>query len=209
MYQGVPLLAPACMVLDLSMHGPPPAEASASLWNRAADAHTRWRAGDRSALDELVRLLTPALWHTARSYGLTEDAAKDVLQNAWLRLVRDPGQIRDSQAVAGWLLTTTRRLAWATTRTREVPVDEVAPTIPDRAPTPEEATIAGFDAERLWGAVQALDARCQRLLRVIAFADRPDYAALSADIGMPIGSIGPTRRRCLDKLRLLLEGDPT
>ncbi|MBP8918508.1 MAG: sigma-70 family RNA polymerase sigma factor, partial [Micropruina sp.] len=66
------------------MHGQPPAEASATLWNRAAEAHSRWRGGDRSALDDLVRTLTPALWHTARSYGLSEDAAKDVLQNAWV-----------------------------------------------------------------------------------------------------------------------------
>lgn len=207
MYQPVPLSAPSGMVLDLIMHGQPPADASASLWDRAAEAHARWRAGDRLALDDLVRTLTPALWHTARSYGLSEDAAKDVLQNAWVRLIRDPGQVRDSQAVAGWLLTTTRRLAWASTRAREVPVEEVAPTAPDRSPTPEEAAIAGFEASRLWGAVNSLNARCQRLLRIVAFAERPDYAALSADTGMPVGSIGPTRRRCLEKLRLLLGGE--
>ncbi|WP_342372953.1 sigma-70 family RNA polymerase sigma factor [Propioniciclava soli] len=177
-----------------------------TTWDAAASAHARWANGERQALDELVRVLTPVLWHTVRSYGLSAEAAQDVLQNAWLCLVRDPGQVRDSQAVTGWMMTTARRLAWRSTRTREIPVDELAPTAPVQLPTPEDAAIAGFEARRLWQAVSSLNARCQRLLRIIAFADRPDYAAFSAATGTPIGSIGPTRRRCLDKLRSLLEG---
>ena len=165
-----------------------------------------WRTGDAAALDELVRALTPILWQAARSYGLSEDAARDVVQNAWLSLVRTAAQVRDSQAIGGWLLTTTRRLAWRSTQTREIPVDEWAPQMPDLGPTPEDATIAGMEARALWHAVSELDARCQRLLRVIAFDDRPDYAALAAETGMAVGSIGPTRRRCLDKLRRSIEG---
>ena len=53
----------------------------------------------------------------------------------------------------------------------------------------------------LWLAVAKLNERCQRLLRIIAFHDRPDYTALSAELGMPVGSIGPTRGRCLEKMR--------
>ena len=51
--------------------------------------------------------------------------------------------------------------------------------------------------------------RCQALLRIIAFVDRPDYVAVSQALGMPVGSIGPTRGRCLAKLRAALSGDPT
>lgn len=61
---------------------------------------------------------------------------------------------------------------------------------------------------RLWSAVRRLAERCQRLLRVIAFEDRPDYARIAADLGMPVGSIGPTRNRCLAKLRALLDAPP-
>lgn len=191
------------------MYGRPPAGADASgPWDAAADAHARWRAGDPRALDELVRILTPILWHAARSYGLSTEAAEDVVQGAWLCLVRTPAQVRDSQAIGGWMLTTTRRLAWRSTRTREIPVAECAPQPPTQPPTPEEAAIAGHEAAALWRAVAALDARCQRLLRIIAFDERPNYAALSAETGTPIGSIGPTRRRCLDKLRTHLEGSP-
>lgn len=212
MYQDHALAAPAHVDLNGVMHGsrPPDASASgASAWDVAADAHARWRTGDGAALDELVHALTPILWQAARSYGLSEDAARDVVQNAWLSMVRTSQQVRDSQAIGGWLLTTTRRLAWRSTQTREIPVDEWTHPMPDRSPTPEDATIAGIEARTLWRAVAELDERCRRLLRIIAFDDRPDYAALSAETGMPIGSIGPTRRRCLDKLRRSLEGTPT
>lgn len=184
---------------------PPQAPDAMSVWDAAADAYRRWRAGDRFALDTLVRTLTPVLWHAARSYGLSEEATRDVLQNAWLRLVRDPGQVRDAQAVGAWLLTTTRRLAWRTCQAREIPVEECRPARAEIAPSPEDVVVARSEADELWQAVDTLNARCQRLLRIVAFVDRPDYAALSAEIGMPIGSLGPTRRRCLDKLRSTLD----
>ena len=60
----------------------------------------------------------------------------------------------------------------------------------------------------LWAHFQQLPQNCQALLRVIAFADRPDYAAVSESLGMPVGSIGPTRGRCLAKLRTALANDP-
>jgi DNA-directed RNA polymerase specialized sigma24 family protein len=67
----------------------------------------------------------------------------------------------------------------------------------------------GDESRRLWSAVETLNERCQRLLRVVAFEDRPDYARLAQDLSMPIGSIGPTRNRCLAKLRALLDAPPT
>ena len=55
--------------------------------------------------------------------------------------------------------------------------------------------------DRLWDAVERLSERCQALLRIVAFEHRPDYTKIAADLGMPVGSIGPTRGRCLQKLR--------
>ena len=72
---------------------------------------------------------------------------------------------------------------------------------------PEERVLRSDTDSRLWHHIAQLPERCQALLRVIAFADRPDYAAVAEALGMPVGSIGPTRGRCLAKLRLQLAND--
>jgi RNA polymerase sigma factor (sigma-70 family) len=181
------------------------------LWETAAGEFTAWRGGDPGALDRLVHLLTPTLWQLARAYGLPREAAEDVVQTTWLALVRRADTVREPTAVLGWLGMTARREAWRVGRVtgRE---DTVEPDILERtAPAgtgPESAVLADQTARRLWEHVAALSERCRRLLRVIAFDDRPDYASLSAELGIAVGSIGPTRGRCLDKLRALLAGDP-
>jgi len=68
--------------------------------------------------------------------------------------------------------------------------------------------LASATQQVLWRNVAKLPERCQQLLRVVAFAERPDYGALSVALGMPVGSIGPTRGRCLAKLRTMLSADP-
>ncbi len=73
---------------------------------------------------------------------------------------------------------------------------------------PEELVLRSDTEARLWQHVAQLPERCQALLRVIAFADRPDYASVAEALGMPVGSIGPTRGRCLAKLREQLTNDP-
>ncbi len=73
---------------------------------------------------------------------------------------------------------------------------------------PERVALATAAQRVLWRNVAKLSERCRQLLRVIAFAERPDYATLSSALGMPVGSIGPTRGRCLAKLRMLLASDP-
>jgi RNA polymerase sigma factor (sigma-70 family) len=170
----------------------------------AAELFRRWADGDTSASRELVTLLTPTLWHTARAYRLDAATAEDVVQNAWLALARRRDQLRDPQAVMAWLLVTVRRDAARTAASlRQVAADPdpVFAASPDPAPGPATIVLDEDRARRLWAAVGRLSERCQRLLRVVAFSDRPDYASLSADLGMPLGSIGPTRGRCLKKLR--------
>lgn len=160
-------------------------------------------------MDELVRLMTPVLWHVVRAYGLERTLAEDVVQTTWLQLVRGHGSIADPRAVSAWLTTTARREAWkvgkAHGRVDTTDADDLDALLPEQVSAEDHATI-GDENRRLWLAVQRLAERCQRLLRVIAFDDRPDYARIAADLAMPIGSIGPTRNRCLAKLRALLEG---
>ena len=177
------------------------------VWDAAASDFARWRAGDPAGLDDLVARMTPVLWHVVRSYRLSPEAAEDVVQGTWLALVRNGAQISDGQAVARWLTTTARRAAWRAAsrvgRDRSVDPADLA----EYGPTEESAessAVAHDEHARLWAAVRVLDERCQRLLRVVAFLPRPDYAALSADLQMPVGSIGPTRGRCLAKLRAKL-----
>ncbi|HCB06050.1 MAG TPA: sigma-70 family RNA polymerase sigma factor, partial [Nocardioides bacterium] len=82
--------------------------------------------GDAVALDELVRLMTPVLWHVARAYRLPSEVAEDVVQNTWLALVRSRERIQEPAAVGGWLTTTTRREAWKVAKAsgRGIPVDD-------------------------------------------------------------------------------------
>jgi len=182
--------------------------AEVSVWVRAAGCFGRWQGGEAAALDELVRVMTPVLWHTVRAYGLSQAAAEDAVQNTWLALVRNGHQVSEAAAIGGWLLTTARRTAWRakSADVKALPVEDthLASALPN-SQAAEASALEQLASTVLWKHVQTLDDRCQRLLRIVAFDDRPDYAGLAQDMGMPIGSIGPTRRRCLDKLRSSLE----
>ena len=153
----------------------------------------------------MVETLTPLLWHIVRAYGLDTATAEDVVQNTWLTLVRKADTVAEPQAVLRWLTVTARRDAWRAARATRPDGPHRRRGRPGRAGDPqhgpEDDALRAADERALWQAVGKLNERCQRLLRIIAFHDRPDYAALSAELGMPMGSIGPTRGRCLEKVR--------
>jgi len=178
------------------------------VWAQAAAAFERWTGGDAVALDELVGVMTPVLWHVVRAHRLSTEVAEDVVQTTWLALVRSRDRIEEPAAIGGWLTTTARREAWRVAKAsgRALPTedDELARVLPDE--TSAEAAVVQQDGDaRLWEAVDRLGERCRQLLRIVAFEHRPDYSKIAADLGMPIGSIGPTRGRCLQKLRALIE----
>lgn len=179
-------------------------------WVRAAALFLRWRDGDTRAMDDLVRLMTPLLWHVVRAYGLDRELAEDVVQTTWLTLVRRQDSITEPQAVSGWLTMVARREAWRVgklqRRADPTEAENLEPHLPARE-SAEQTAATDDESRRLWLAVAQLDDRCQRLLRIVAFEERPDYARIAHDMAMPVGSIGPTRQRCLGKLRALLEGD--
>lgn len=183
--------------------------AEPARWQRAAALFVRWREGDSRAMDELVRLMSPPLWHVVRAYGLDHALAQDVVQTTWLTLVRRHETINDPQAVSGWLTMCARREAWRVGKQHRRADPTEAEALEHHLPVHESAEQTAADddeSRRLWHAVATLDERCQRLLRIVAFEDRPDYARIAEDLAMPIGSIGPTRQRCLAKLRTVLEG---
>jgi len=195
----------------------PTADPSTGLVTRAAAAFTAYRLGEQALMDAFVEELTPLLWRVARSCGLDTAAAEDVVQTTWVALVENADAVDNPHAILKWLVTTARREAWrvARLRQRDQVMDDRDLDLADQtmaAPmtTMDPAlTVAASDAdERLWRHVASLPERCRHLLQVIAFAQRPDYAAIGEALGMPVGSIGPTRGRCLAKLRVLLTSDP-
>lgn len=184
-----------------------------SLAELAARAFADYRDGRPEAMSQLVDSTTTLLWHTARAQGLSGPQAEDVVQNTWLSLVQHASGITDPQGVLKWLLTTTRREAWAVSKRarREDVREDMGDAMPEVATTrdePAEVVVRSQEQGLLWRHFKDLPERCQQLLRVIALADRPDYAQVADALGMPVGSIGPTRGRCLAKLRGALLGDP-
>ncbi len=182
-----------------------------TLASRAGALFTAFRAGDEASMAGLVALLTPILWNTVRAQRLDHQSAEDVIQLTWLALVRSAESIAEPRAVLQWLVVTARREAWRVVKRedRVEPIDFDAEQFAAPArEIPEDMVLTDETHSRLWQHVQRLPERCQTLLRVIAFADRPDYAAMAEALGMPVGSIGPTRGRCLAKLRQLLAVDP-
>ena len=178
---------------------------------RMADLLSAARAGSEDALGQIVNELSPLLWQVARSAGLSQGDAEDVLQTVWMRLITHLDGIQDAGALTSWLVTTTKREAWRVRAAgrKQLPADQdVFADLPDKGPGSEEQVIVEDQRRELWAAIGMLSRRCQELLRILAFAPRPDYATVAAALGMRVGSIGPTRGRCLAKLRALLADGP-
>jgi RNA polymerase sigma factor (sigma-70 family) len=167
------------------------------------------KRGRREAVGELVSELSPLLWQVARASGLSSSDAEDVLQSVWLNLLASLDDIRTPGSLTSWLVTATRRQAWRVRAAdrRQRPVDyEWLTAIPDAGADSEQRLIMKDEQRELWEALRSLPGRCQKLLRIVAFVPRPDYDDIAARLGMPRGSVGPTRGRCLDKLRSALDG---
>ncbi|MGL5858634.1 MAG: RNA polymerase sigma factor [Angustibacter sp.] len=170
----------------------------------------RW-AGDGApwAWDEIVRRYQRLVWSVARGFRLSTMDSADVVQTTWLRLVEHLGSIHEPERLSSWLATTTRREALrVTTRRRREYVDvadDVLARIPDDRPGLEDLLLATERDTVVARALAQLDERCQRLLRVLSASPPPRYEAVAEALGMPIGSIGPTRGRCLGHLQRALD----
>ena len=167
---------------------------------------TRARGGDKRAWDALVERYAPLIWSICRKYRLSRDDANDVGQCVWMRLVDQLDKIRNPAALAGWLATTTRRECGRLVRAGHAPGAVVcgldAEITPDeRAKAVEQELLAAERRAALREAFTCLPPEGQRLIAML-IADPPvAYAEISARLGIPIGSIGPTRSRYLDRMR--------
>lgn len=175
----------------------------------------RASGGDATAWNAIVDRFASLLWAVARGHRLGQEDAADVVQNSWLKLLDHLDDIAQPEALAGWLATTARYecLALLRKRGREhlVRDDDLATSVVDEQVRALDASL--LDDERdaqLWAALGRLSQRCQVLLRALMASDRPNYKAIAEALDMSVGSIGPTRMRCLDKLRDLVgSGDYT
>jgi RNA polymerase sigma factor (sigma-70 family) len=164
-------------------------------------------AGDQRAWEHLIGRFGGLVWSVARAHGLSQADAADVSQTAWLRLVEHLHRLRDPERVGTWLASTARHEALRTLRRarRQVPVGDDAELEGSGPPaeSPEGRTLAAERSDILWRAFAGLPPRCQTLLRVLMADPSPSYQQVAAAMGIPIGSIGPTRGRCLERLREL------
>jgi RNA polymerase sigma factor (sigma-70 family) len=161
------------------------------------------RDGDRDAWNALVARYGGLIWAVARSHRLGDADAADVFQTTWLRLVEHLDTIRNPEGIGSWLATTARHECLRVLRVGQRHV------LTDGFDLPEEAVDVALDArllegERnaaLWRAFAGLPARCRGLLRLLVADPPPSYEDVGAALEMPVGSIGPTRARCLEQLR--------
>ncbi len=163
-------------------------------------------AGNSESWDSLVRRHNGSLYCVARSFQLDKAAADDAVQTAWLRLVEHLGTLREPDRVGAWLVTTIRRHIMSTFRGPNLVWLDGAD-VPDPGRSPEDEVTASDRDARVRAALQRLPARDRQLLTLVMASRRPSYTKLSAELHMPVGSIGPTRARCLQRLRRELEAE--
>jgi RNA polymerase sigma factor (sigma-70 family) len=168
---------------------------------RAAD-------GDMRAWDRLVDQYCRLIWSIPVRFNLEESDAADVVQTTWMRLIEHIDRIEQPDRVGSWLMATARnecrRHMAARKRLVLVHEDQEFDSV-NHGPEVDEALLAAERAQAVRDALAHLPSQCQQLLRLL-MADPPvTYAEISDQLGLPVGSIGPTRGRCLAKLRTLLE----
>jgi RNA polymerase sigma factor (sigma-70 family) len=171
--------------------------------------------GDEAAWRVLVERFSSLVWAVARSFRLSTADASDVYQTVWLRFAEHLGRIQNPERVGAWLATTARResIRVVRSRSRALPIEDatLADLVPPDETSPElavldaeQARLETDRAKQMWRAFRDLPVRCQQLLRILMASQRPSYVEAAAALDVPVGSIGPTRARCLRQLRRLM-----
>jgi RNA polymerase sigma factor (sigma-70 family) len=190
-----------------ALYVPVPADADqASDDSVLTDLVARARRGDTQAWRALVERYTPLIASICRRHRLDRADAEDVSQSVWLRVVAQLDKIREPAALPGWIATTTRRECGSLVRAARGP-HAVSYALDAENMPDEQAEVAGQEllaAERraaLRAALTDLPGAWQQLVTELTMDPPAPYAEVSARLGIPVGSIGPTRSRCLDRMR--------
>jgi RNA polymerase sigma factor (sigma-70 family) len=160
-------------------------------------------AGEKHGWDKLVREFSGMIRAVARAHRLRDADTADVVQSTWLKLLAHFDDLKDPARVGAWLATTARRECLRVLRDsqRHVLFGEDTPDLGATHTPPEEKLMIGERNTALWSSFARLRQNDQTLLHLLMADPRPSYEEISAAMDMPIGSIGPTRQRALDRLR--------
>jgi len=170
----------------------------------------RAASGDQHAWEGLVEKYGRLIWSITRDFKLVESDAADVFQTTWMRLIEHIDRIEHADRVGSWLASTARNECLRCLANRKRVVlsygdDQFEESAAALEPEIDEALLAHEQAVVVRQAVTQLPQHWQRLMEML-MADPPaSYAEISDELGLPVGSIGPTRGRCLARLRVLLE----
>jgi RNA polymerase sigma factor (sigma-70 family) len=166
------------------------------------DLVTRARTGDQQAWEALVDRYAPLVWSICAGYRLAATGAADAGQSVWLHLVKHLDHLRDPAALPGWLATTTRHECARVARAAHGPHAAVAVLDAENIAMTAEQELLTFERHAaLRAAITQLPPRSQQLLALLTRDPPMPYAQISSTLGIPIGSIGPLRGRCLHQLR--------
>ena len=167
-------------------------------------------AGDQLAWCSLVRRYDAAVTATIRAHGLQPADALDAAQRTWMMLIERHSEIRQPEALGGWLRTTARNecLRIIRVRHRDLMLEDAGVELPDAGVDVEQCVVDADTVHRLRGHVDRLPARAAVLVTALFDDDPAPYGEIARRTGIPIGSIGPTRARALVLLRRLFDGEP-
>lgn len=158
--------------------------------------------GDAASWRALVEMHSGLVWSIIRGLGIYNADASDIFQTVFVRLAERLQQIEDPEKLPGWLATTTKREVYELARSkhrRTDPTDSIA----DRAssdPGPDREVLDAETRDQVLAALARLPEESQQLLRMVVMRDDLSYNEISEALGIPVGSIGPKRARCLEKL---------
>jgi RNA polymerase sigma factor (sigma-70 family) len=173
------------------------------------------RRGDQLAWEKLIRRYQRLIYAIPLRAGLDEDQAAEIFQDVFTTFFQKLNDIEEPEKLQAWLVTTARRKTWraiakAYARKRSdsdaVEWANEAAAVRDETPLPDEQLLILEEQHRIRTAVSLLDERCRKLVEMLFYeAESPTYAEIAAALGIPEGSIGPTRARCLGKLLRILK----
>lgn len=170
-----------------------------------AELLTRALAGDQRAWQSLVCKLSGLVLRVARAHRLGDADAHDICQNTWLTLAQLPAGLRDPAKLPGWLTTTARRQALRRISARRQEIASAGHEAAGPLPSPEHVVLRGERDRELWRVVDTLPDRDRTLIRLLATRPELTHGQLAERLGVAPGTIGPLRRRTLDRLRRALE----
>ena len=171
------------------------------------------RRGDQLAWEKLIRRYQRLIYAIPLRAGLDEDQAAEIFQEVFTTFFQKLNDIEEPEKLQAWLVTTARRKTWRTITKAQgrmhadaEAIAHEAATVRDETPLPDEQLLQLEEQHRVRTAVSILGERCQKLVQLLFYrAEPPSYAEIAASLGIPEGSIGPTRARCLGKLLRILK----